>query len=479
MLNIARNILLFFAGVLLAVLFVYQGGVQAVSSLFASPADSVAQNPTTAETPRGRLQDDLVEKNSRLQVFDSTVSAERREDILLDALREGSFESLQLLRSEYVRDLPEYRDSLLPALKKESLNGMLSRFIESDWTDWHSSFSSRAGSPSLARLFVEDLKGVNTDIGMFLETAAFLLSGLATNTAEGRVFDVSQQMSYLLDNAEQLLSARKLKAMPARYVFQPEVSTDPAFRTVLERERGRFVAIYLKRSPQNMKAALRLLGSLEPRLIGRDSYRTIAKYLVYVATGASPRLREAFLFADLEDGTLNALAEQDKGVRKTLSLLYVMAAVDSIESGDTLQANKFLHQSVAIQPGQRIQRVVAQALKESPDEASLILPKPKKLPRAVTSEATTEADTEETPKREVRDEATVDWIMLGALLMFFCAVPLVVIYLLNRYRLKDLRYIQDKLSSNKGGPVGREAEWEAEEAAETPENPRDRLKAVG
>lgn len=422
MLGALRNILLFMVGVLLAILFVYQGGVTSVGAIL-----GFGEGDETG-SKRARLGEELSYDDARLKILEPGYPAERRAGLLREALEEGTFDSLQLVRSEYLKALPDYEASLLPLLKRASLGSLISRFTVSDWEDWAHSETNLRGGASAARLYVEDIKTVNPELGSFLDTSAFLLSGLHQKTKDGRVFVAEDFMEYLLENAEHILAHRKQRAVPARFLFTPHVVRDPAFVTVLERERGNVVSAYLQERPQNVQIGRRLLATLEPRLLGTSTYDSVAQFLVHIATKASPRLRETFLYSELEDRSIESLSHYSKKIRILLAQLYVMAAVDSMETGDDLQASRFLRESVNLEPGMRIQRLVATALQNRSAE---------QLRR---SEAKARERAEQIAPRMAagrQDERVVSWFMLGILIIGFCAVPLGVVFVLNRLRMRS------------------------------------------
>ena len=113
------------------------------------------------------------------------LSVDKQLEILLFAIEEGTLDSLQLLRPEAIGKLPEYRATILPELKRQSLKSLLVRFSLSDWTNWPRASQGENGGPTVARTFVNDVMMVNTELGSFLETSALLFLWALSNNRRG------------------------------------------------------------------------------------------------------------------------------------------------------------------------------------------------------------------------------------------------------------------------------------------------------
>lgn len=169
-----------------------------------------------------------------------------RPEIIVRALESGSMADLQLLRSEQLRQLPDYRTTIVPTMKRAGIDALLSRFNESDWLDWPRAYAALNGGPTSARAFIDDLRVVNPELARYLETAALLFQALYLKTSQGQPFALREELYAITRSAERLLEYRKAKAIPARQLLDLEIAQDSLFVRELERKRADFVLLYTK-----------------------------------------------------------------------------------------------------------------------------------------------------------------------------------------------------------------------------------------
>ena len=239
-----RRSLVFLSGLLLAV------GVQRVrgvpsSGNISSEARSSSQNqihqyerasapqPMAEQVPAPQLESaESSLSNSRgerarvVPPASPSVNSSSREDLLRAiqaAAREGSSRSLERLNGKALANLPEYHQEVLPILKKETLQVLLRRFSESDWTDWPRSSFVLEGSPTPARTYVNDVFIVNEDVGRFLETAALLLYVSYSSAAEGKIIQPEKALERVFSQSDRLMAYRSAKSIAPREMLDPEI----------------------------------------------------------------------------------------------------------------------------------------------------------------------------------------------------------------------------------------------------------------
>ena len=346
--------MLFLAGVGLAALFVHVGQ----GSVELEGVAVVPTEPTTAKILRITIDEE--------QKLLKTLPVGKGLQQLSEALDEGSSDSLQSVRGDFLRRVPNYSTVVLPALKEHALECLVQRFSPYDWQSWPKSGFGALGGPTMARRYVDDLSTVNRDLGVFLETAALLLHGLHSHLRYGRPYELDQGMNYVIENAETLLANRANSAVPARLLLLPSIVVDPAFISTFEKERGRLTADYMRRNPGDVRTQLELVKSLRAKYCPPDMYEELAKLVQRLVRDGSPKLRRSVI----ETSDLRSFAASDHRVSQTIAELYATAAVDALEQRDQVSAQKLVGQSASIYPGLKSQQQIRRFLSDLGSDSS-------------------------------------------------------------------------------------------------------------
>lgn len=301
-----------------------------------------------------------------------------RPELIARALDSGTMADLQLLKSEQLRQLPDYRNGIVPTMKRAALSGLLSRFVESDWLDWPRANSSLQGGPSSARGYIDDIRVVNPELARYLETAALLFQALYLKTSQGLPFLLREELYAISRSAERLLEYRKARAIPARQLLDLEIGQDSLFVRELERKRADFVLLYTKEHPEEIQKNFTLLLALDPSYATDEVLRSLTNILRRFALEGSPKFRDQILREGAESAAMQELLKRDVRVRKAVAELYLIGVIDALEQADTRRAMLYLNESVSVQPGLRSQELLAQAIRRRAADTGDITPEPVK-----------------------------------------------------------------------------------------------------
>ena len=290
--------------------------------------------------------------------------------LLVEALDEGSAASLSKLDSDALSKslAGSYQLKVLPILQRQGVESLLSRFSVSDWKNWTEARHLNDGNPSDARLYLDDLWTVNKDIASYLETAAYLLHALYTQSADGEVFDINKAYETYGKN----FSLRTLKSALGDTLVpsNAKVVSDKDFLKIIEDYRLRFVALYIKRNPGKIKKAQELLGSLGEVGETQELTRTLLLLFSKLAPSVSKELRAQFFELENKNQTIEHLALQIPITAEALSYIYLLGVLDAFEKRDFKKSEALLERSKRIRPNLKIQQQI-QAFLEKSKEASL------------------------------------------------------------------------------------------------------------
>ena len=360
MMKFALNIGVFLFGVLLSAVVVYT-----------NPRLAFEANVQPAEEPAQHLASAPIEEVAVVRLSTSeeeelrkTLPVGKGLQRLLDALDEGSLESVSVVRSEFLYTIPNYQSVLLPALKERALKNLLRRFSVLDWQDWPRAAFAIDNGPTMARAYVNDVGFVNRDLGVVLETAAQLFHRLYLATKYGKVFDLDEGMRSVLNDAELLVQNRGDRGLPAQYFFTPSLIVDPIFVREFERERGRLVTEYARQHPDAVAQTVALVNSLRAEYVEPAVYPVVINVLNRVSRDGSAQFRKELVASEESGKILAGFGREDSRVAEALAHLFAVSAVDALEKKELLRAKQLLVESIVTRPGLPVQKQVHGFLKQ-------------------------------------------------------------------------------------------------------------------
>ncbi len=397
--------------------------------LLSPPPDSPAASEPTP-TPN-------TDKSNPL--FDA--APQDRPELIARALENGGIADLQLLQSEQLRQLPDYRTAIVPTMKRAGIDGLLSRFAESDWLDWPRANSALEGGPTAARAYIDDIRVVNPDLARYLETAALLFQTLYLKTSQGQPFVLREELYAISRSAERLLEYRKAKAIPARQLLDLEIGQDALFIRELERKRADFVLLYTKEHPAEVQKNFTLLLGLEPAYASDEVLRSLTNILRRFALEGSPKFRDQVLREAAESAAMQELLRRDARVRKAVAELYLIGVIDALEQADTRRAMLYLNESVSVQPGLRSQDLLAQAIRRRAAETGEAAPQEAKpAPETKQQQAKRlELFTDDADEEPKNADGGTSYLMLFLLIGLALVVGVLVVLYRRSSRLTSMQ----------------------------------------
>ena len=317
-------------------------------------------------------------------------SPEARTLTLLEAIRSPGDIKSEILAPDVLRQLPDYRSSILPMLKDEGLTELLSRFTEVDWISWEFSGFAMEGGPTLAKSFVDQVSARNSELGSYLALAAQSWSRLFNVTRSGRVFKLEDYppqgresdrqfkalqrpslRSMIGDSAEPVVSnlneaidrnLPRLPGSPVRGEFAELLSQDPLFTATLERLRARFVSSYLQSHPDDPMRSLSLLCSLRLGEIGDFQIKQLTRLFRRFTLDGTARYRVQVRELLNESAGLVLHEVSDLSLKRAIAEFYLMSSIDALDSEDKATSLLLLDESISYFRGLRGQELLASAI---------------------------------------------------------------------------------------------------------------------
>lgn len=291
-----------------------------------------------------------------------SIDPNRRIEVLSEALASGSAEDLYLVRSDYVSSFPDYEQHLLPVLRRESLKNLLKRFSQADWDNWPNAAFGKDAGPTLARLYVDDVTAVNAELGSYLETAAYLFYRQNKSVLEGEEFVLAQEILLAHDRAELILKHRKSTSIPARYLFYPQIASDPQFLEQLEELKCNAVSKRLAQQEQIGVQEMDLLGQIRIPHCGQGIVPGVRSFLHRLTLEATPEDRDLFLRHKPARKAVKVLSWRSQEINSALARFFAVVSVDFLQIEEFELAEVYLNKSIKAEPGLKIQDLVSSYL---------------------------------------------------------------------------------------------------------------------
>ncbi len=303
--------------------------------------------------------------SERDPLFGSDLAKPTELEVLELALERGDARSLQVLREEVLENKSNYRSDILPALESMVLAEILLRFRSQDWKEWAEIGVAGGAEMTPARSFVENISGVNTELGIFADTAGHLMHRLYLRTESGSSFDLKLELQDLINNADSLVGVRANSYVPAAYLFSPSIISNQSFISALESKRCQFFAKFVEARPDWVEKQINLLGELEVRRCDPVVESKVAGIINRVSRNGSKSLRQN-LFRDAELITkLRAYAKTSDVIKKRMASLYSARSIDYLEAGSFEEAKVNLRTAEKLYPGQELYKGVRSYIRAS------------------------------------------------------------------------------------------------------------------
>jgi len=431
-----RYMLLLLVGAACALIFGYSGAALFLVRMFdsASPSGLVSSGTPSSGTLSSQLLPDLTFNISPVNPLEAGFQPDERLNGLLVAIRKGNPKSLNLAREDYAvaaaANRSEYQNKILPALEREALDAMLSRFTDDDWESWPRNQNLQNGGPTAARTYVDDLTAANFTLGVFVETAARLLHGLSSKTRRGEEFFATAYLSEMIGNAELLFAKRPapLRAEPAIRLIDQTILNNRVFTERFERERATLVRRYISQHPETITSNLALAATVDPRFARPDFFETLEKQLSYLARRVTASYRREYLVSQSKSRSLMKFERVQPGVRTASAKVFVLGAIDAVNRGDVEIADGFLAKSREIEPSLQEQATVQTLINE---ERNKLLAASENLDDSLASLSRSGEPQSGARLRATLADGIVSVILVAALVL----VPLLLVYSMLKLRI--------------------------------------------
>jgi len=234
--------------------------------------------------------------------------------------------------------------SFLPEVKTLLLKQLFKLMDKNDWYSWKELLKLSNSKRSKARVFVDDVRIINFQLGRYLETAALLISALYLNTTNGRIFSSEEAIFSLLNQSNDLFSNRTPAALSPRIYLDTMITDDTSFTKVLEDLRSKLVASYCRKRPQELDTQLLLLSSLDLNFYSKEIIEIYLENLSRINSKVSPRFREELRTHYLLPDQVKDLVEIDPRIGESIKVLYSDSIHGYLDQGDVKTAKSVLLQ---------------------------------------------------------------------------------------------------------------------------------------
>lgn len=352
------NCVVFALGVMLAFVFAMRGRLLSFAHNSGQQRAVVSVDTLRMPSSLDRSKARLLYAKQRRSLLQTEISLEERLAILARALDEGTAESLELLRKEHLRVIPDYRRRLLPRLRYLALESLFRRFSDADWRSWPVGALTVEGERTDARYFVDQVVAINSEIGRSLETASHLLHGMYVSISAGTPYAMKEDLQYLVLNANEVFGARSDAKTPIEPAFDPMILKDPAVNLSFEQVRAELTKQFVREHPKQVEAKVALILDLDERAADSVIVDELRKTLHVLSLHASAQFRAELLPSLVDSEMLVMLAKREGGLARALANLYVVGVIDALDAGRTTLAQKLLVRSEGTYSGLRAQKLL-------------------------------------------------------------------------------------------------------------------------
>ncbi len=278
---------------------------------------------------------------SQKELLEKDYPEEKRLKVLLLALQEGSTESLQFVSENFLKELKGGKRDLYPLLKIQALRSFLALVAPFEWENGGISSEDRAGNNfSPAKAYVQRVWVVNPGLATFLSQASPFFFRLYEETKHGRVYRLQEDLQNLgTTGAPSILPNHLIKAFPEDY---QRVSKDLSFQAVFAEKQCVFTASYLNHHPETLTEHVRLLQAVDPRFCEEPLERMLLQLIFRLVSQASIKVREEILLEERQTKILTNLVGENEKIKRALSQLFLIGALDQVKNANYDQAGDFL-----------------------------------------------------------------------------------------------------------------------------------------
>lgn len=278
-------------------------------------------------------------KRSKVKDFDLTK--------LIAAIRGEDPTALNLLRPEILSHDPTKELAYSTTIKDEILKRLGSELSRSNWMQWNDPLSKEK---SPARLFIDQLRFTNFQLGRYAETASLLFTALYSSTLAGKVFSSEEELYHLLLETDKLFKERTPAAFSSRMHLDTEITEDHSFLSNLEKLRADFVLQYCINNPMQLKTQFILLSTIEDQYLDQKVSKAYSVLLIKSVSEISPRYREELRMTFVIPERARRLLKLSPELSKPLQEFYRLALKDSITRKDIKVAKTMYVQYTGLFP---------------------------------------------------------------------------------------------------------------------------------
>ncbi len=331
-------------------------------------ADFAQSNPVEStvlpldDSPR------LTQARERQGVVRDSLSSDDRLRILGRALDEGSSDSLQLLRKEYLTVFPDYENTIIPQLKKQGLESLLSRFTPVDWVDWSRSRALGEAGATPARKYIDNVLLVHTELGRYFETAAYILHGMYLSILSGTPYDARRGLGNLLQEADEMFKSRTSPAHSPADFLDIRIVEQEEFMKFVEKIRCELVQQYFSSHPKALEQQLTLVLHVRAEFCSGGVQLAVQNLLKQIGVYGSLALHKDTISKIQNSKTFAYLAVHDAQTKRAIAEFLLLGALDAMDAGDRPGARMLLASSRKVNNGLSLQSAVERHISEEPPE---------------------------------------------------------------------------------------------------------------
>ena len=269
------------------------------------------------------------------------IDTEQLKEKIRNAIEKPTIESLSILWFDYFSTNENYQEVLLPFVKQEGILKLISTFTEDDWSNWSNMRTRHTENQSEIGKFVSNIRIVNPELGLYFDSAAFLLSAVYAQTINGELFFIDESFNNYLEQKKLYIESDKIDS----------IINDKILISNLEKVRLHAINAYLRSNSGDLSSQLLVVLGVAPKQYDQQILVSFMNLLYRVIFSATSAFRLEILQDKIVLDTFHTYANFDSGIRRALARLYLIGSIDAVEVGEKETAKIFFEQSRALRSG--------------------------------------------------------------------------------------------------------------------------------
>jgi len=268
-----------------------------------------------------------------------------------------SFDS-QIQSSFEKKDFSILRNQKLSNKEKIVLiKSFVGSFTESDWLLWPASLKENSSELSEARQSLDAISIIDFELAVYLDTAAYLFTNIRANPS----VDLEFEHTKFVDKSADFYGFKKSSSTLPRDMVDAEILKDAAFVDAADDFR---YSIFRNKIEEGLIDEKSIFGILE-FFSSKNASKVARELIKHASSSLSSSSRTSAVESISPDNIIFSLIDSDEGLKRNLSNLYALVAVDFIDLGQYKRAEQALSVSKEISNDIKSQKLISNFLEST------------------------------------------------------------------------------------------------------------------